>query len=139
MKCNVGCGVNIAVMYEASGVRGVSCPGFRCLKCTAIWVHSPRVQKLCLICVAWFRNPCMAYMDVMHNFSLQAKFPDNWRFTYYDSTFVGSPAVCTAYATGGLLDLVCEMCSVYLTFNVLWAEKAWWVQLVTVGWNLGIG
>jgi hypothetical protein len=29
--------------------------------------------------------------------------------------------VRTAYATYGLLDLECKMCSVYLIFNVLWA------------------
>ena len=32
--------------------------------------------------------------------------------------------VCTAYGTGGLLDLVYEICSVYLIIDVLWAGTA---------------
>ena len=34
--------------------------------------------------------------------------------------------VCTAYATCGLLDLVYELCSVYLMIVVLWARTAQW-------------
>jgi hypothetical protein len=33
MKWKVGCDLNIAVMYEDSGVRDLNCPRFRFLKC----------------------------------------------------------------------------------------------------------
>jgi len=32
--------------------------------------------------------------------------------------------VCTAYATCGLLELVCEMCLLYIVYYVLWARTA---------------
>jgi hypothetical protein len=35
--------------------------------------------------------------------------------------------VCIAYVTCGLMDLVYEMCSLYLVFYILWAGTAQWV------------